>query len=283
MQTLKVFGLMTGLTVLVVAIGGYFGGSGGAVLAFVFAGVMNFGMYWFSDRAVLKMYRARIIGPEDAPELYQMVDRLRQRADLPMPTVAVAPSDQPNAFATGRNPAHAVVCVTTGILKVLPPRELEGVIAHELAHIRHRHMLVGTVAATMAGAIAMLASIARWGLILGGFGGRDDRGQNPLALLIMAIVAPLAAAIIHMAISRQNEFQADATAAGITDDPMGLAGALQRIEGYAKQIPMPVNPAAAQLAIINPLSGGRGSGLMRLFRTHPPTEDRVARLSELGN
>jgi heat shock protein HtpX len=262
MQTLKVFGMMTGLTVLVVGVGGYFGGSGGAVLAFAFAGVMNFGMYWFSHRAVLKMYRARIIGPEDAPELYQMVDRLRQRADLPMPTVAVAPSDQPNAFATGRNPAHAVVCVTTGILQVLPPRELEGVIAHELAHIRHRHMLVGTVAATMAGAIAMLASIARWGLILGGFGGRDDRGQNPLALLIMAIVAPLAAAIIHMAISRQNEFQADATAAGITDDPMGLAGALQRIEGYAKQIPMPVNPAAAQLAIINPLSGGRGSGVM---------------------
>ncbi len=282
MQTLKVFGLMTGLTVLIVAVGGYFGGSGGAVLAFVFAGVMNFGMYWFSDRAVLKMYRARIIGPEDAPELYQMVDRLRKRADLPMPTVAVAPSEQPNAFATGRNPAHAVVCFTTGILKLLPPRELEGVLAHELAHIRHRHMLVGTVAATMAGAIAMLASIARWGLILGGFGGRDDRGQNPLALLIMAIVAPLAAAIIHMAISRQNEFQADATAAGITGDPMGLAGALQRIEGYAKQIPMPVNPAAAQLAIINPLSGGRGSGVMRLFRTHPPTEDRIARLRELG-
>jgi heat shock protein HtpX len=282
MQTLKVFGMMTGLTVLVVGVGGYFGGSGGAVLAFAFAGVMNFGMYWFSDRAVLKMYRARIIAPEDAPELYQMVDRLRQRANLPMPTVAVAPSEQPNAFATGRNPAHAVVCVTTGILQLLPPRELEGVIAHELAHISHRHMLVGTVAATMAGAIAMLASIARWGLILGGFGGRDDRGQNPLSLLIMAIVAPLAAAIIHMAISRQNEFQADATAAGITDDPMGLAGALHRIEGYAKQIPMPVNPAAAQLAIINPLSGGRGSGVMRLFRTHPPTEDRIARLRELG-
>jgi heat shock protein HtpX len=281
MQTLKVFGMMTGLTVLVVAVGGYFGGSGGAVLAFVFAGVMNFGMYWFSDRAVLKMYRARIIGPEDAPELYQMVDRLRQRAHLPMPTVAVAPSEQPNAFATGRNPAHAVVCVTAGILKLLPPRELEGVLAHELAHIRHRHMLVGTIAATMAGAIAMLASIARWGLILGGFGGRDDRGQNPLALLIMAIVAPLAAAIIHMAISRQNEFQADATAAGITGDAMGLAGALRRIEGYAQQIPMPVNPAAAQLAIINPLSGGRGSGVMRLFRTHPPTEDRIARLREL--
>ncbi len=278
MQTLKVFGMMTGLTVLVVAIGSYFGGSGGAVLAFVLAAAMNLGMYWFSDRAVLRMYRARVIGPQDAPELYQMVDRLRQRAGLPMPTVAVAPSEQPNAFATGRNPDHAVVCVTAGIVRALPPRELEGVIAHELAHIQHRHMLVGAVAATMAGAIAMLASIARWGLILGGFGGRDDRGDNPFALLIMAIVAPVAAAIIHMAISRQNEYQADATAARITGDPQGLAGALQRIESHARRIPLPVNPAAAQLAIINPLSGGRGGGIMGLFRTHPPTEERVARL-----
>jgi heat shock protein HtpX len=277
-QTLKVFGMMTGLTVLVVAIGSYFGGSGGAVFAFVLAAAMNLGMYWFSDRAVMRMYRARIIGPQDAPELYQMVDRLRERAGLPMPTVAVAPSEQPNAFATGRNPDHAVVCVTAGILRALPPRELEGVIAHELAHIQHRHMLVGAVAATMAGAIAMLASIARWGLILGGFGGRDDRGDNPLALLIMAIVAPLAAAIIHMAISRQNEYQADATAARITGDPLGLAGALQRIESHAQRIPLPVNPAAAQLAIINPFSGGRGGGIMGLFRTHPPTEERVARL-----
>jgi heat shock protein HtpX len=281
MQTLKVFGMMAGLTVLVVGAGGYFGGSGGAMIAFVMAALMNLGMYWFSDRAVLKMYRARVIGPQDAPDLYGMVDRLRQRAGLPMPTVAIAPSEQPNAFATGRNPAHAVVCVTAGILRLLPPRELEGVIAHELAHIRHRHMLVGAIAATMAGAIAMLASIARWGLLLGGFGGRDNRGENPLALLIMAIVAPLAAAIIHMAISRQNEFQADATAARITSDPVGLASALQRIEGYARQIPMPVNPAAAQLAIINPLSGGRSAGILGLFRTHPPTEDRIARLQEL--
>jgi len=280
-QTLKVFGMMTGLTVLVVAIGSYFGGTGGAVFAFVLAAAMNFGMYWFSDRAVMRMYRARVIGPQDAPELYVMVDRLRQRAGLPMPTVAVAPSEQPNAFATGRNPHHAVVCVTAGIIRALPPRELQGVLAHELAHIQHRHMLVGTVAATMAGAIAMLASIARWGLILGGFGGRDDRGENPFAILVMALVAPIAAAIIHMAISRQNEYQADATAARITGDPMGLAGALQRIEGYARQIPLPVNPAAAQLAIINPLSGGRGGGLMGLFRTHPPTEERIARLRKI--
>jgi len=277
MQTMKVFAMMTGLTLLVVGIGSYFGGSSGAVLAFVVAAVMNFGMYWFSDRAVLSMYKARIIGPQDAPELYAMVDRLRQRAGLPMPTVAIAPSEQPNAFATGRSPERAVVCMTAGILRALPPRELEGVIAHELGHVRHRHMLVGTVAATMAGAIAMLASIARWGLILGGYGGRDGDDNNPFAILILAIVAPLAATIIHLAISRQNEFQADAAAARITGDPMGLASALQHIEAQAQRLPMAVNPAAAQLAIINPLKGG-GRGLMSLFRTHPPTEERIARL-----
>lgn len=167
MQMVKVIGLMTGLTVLLVGFGQYFGGSNGAILFLVLAAVMNFGMYWFSDRAVLKMYRARILGPEDAPDLYRMVDRLRQAAGLPMPTLALAPSEQPNAFATGRNAAHAVVCVTAGIVKLLPPRELEGVIAHELGHIKHRHMLVGTIAATMAGAVAMLASVARWGMILG--------------------------------------------------------------------------------------------------------------------
>jgi len=282
MQTLKVFGMMTALTVLVVGAGQYLGGSGGAALAFTLAVAMNFGMYWFSDRAVLRMYKARVIGEEDAPELYRMVDRLRQRADLPMPTVAVAPSEQPNAFATGRGPNHAVVCVTAGIMRALPRRELEGVIAHELAHIKHRHMLVGTVAATMAGAVAMLASIARWGLIFGGFGGRDDGDSNPFALLAMLIVAPIAAAIVQLAISRQNEFQADATAARITGDPEGLAGALGRIEAHAKQVPMRVNPAAAQLAIVNPLAGGKGQAFTGLFRTHPPTEERVKRLRELA-
>ncbi len=282
MQTLKVFGLMTALTILVVGVGQYLGGTGGAVMAFGFAVIMNFGMYWFSDKAVLKMYKARIVSESDAPELYRMVDRLRQKADLPMPTVAVAPSDQPNAFATGRGPKHAVVCVTRGIMQTLSPRELEGVIAHELAHIQHRHMLVGTVAATMAGAIAMLASIARWGLIFGGLGGRDGDGDsNPIVLLATLIVAPIAAAIVQMAISRQNEFQADATAARITGDPDGLAGALRRIEAQARQIPMQVNPAAAQLAIVNPFSGGKVRGLMKLFSTHPPTEERVERLKGL--
>jgi heat shock protein HtpX len=237
-------------------------------------------MYWFSDRAVLKMYRARALGPQDAPDLYRMVDELRQTAGLPMPKLALAPSEQPNAFATGRNPANAVVCVTAGIVRLLPPRELAGVIAHELAHIKHRHMLVGTIAATMAGAIATIANIAQWGMIFGGFGGRDDRGQNPFAMLIMIIVAPLAAMIVQMAISRQNEYQADATAARLTRDPGGLAGALQRIEGYAHQIPMAVNPAAAQLAIINPLAGRRAA-FSGLFNTHPSTEERVARLRQM--
>lgn len=277
MQTLKVFGMMAALTMVFVGFGAFLGGSSGAVFFFVLAAAMNFGMYWFSDRAVLAMYRARVIGPEDAPELYRMVDRLRQRAGLPMPTVAVAASEQPNAFATGRNPQHAVVCVTAGILRLLPPKELEGVLAHELAHIQHRHMLVGTLAATLAGAVAMLGSVVRWGMIFGGFGGRDDRDGNPIALLAMAILAPVGAMIVQLAISRQNEFQADATAARITGDPLSLASALQHIEGYARQIPMPVNPAAAQLAIINPLSGSR-QAFLGLFRTHPATEARIERL-----
>lgn len=276
MQHTKVFLLMAGLTAFVAFVGGMLGGQGGALIAFGLAVVMNVGMYWFSDRAVLKMYKARIIGPEDAPQLYDMVDRLRQRAQLPMPTVAIAPSPQPNAFATGRNPEHAVVCFTQGILQTLSPEELAGVTAHELAHIKHRHMLVSTVAATMAGALGILASIARWGAI---FGGRSDDDNNPIAVLALAIVAPIGAAIIQMAISRQNEFQADRTAGEITGQPIHLADALRRLEHGARRLPMNVNPAAAQLAIVNPLAG-RGGGLTGLFRTHPPTEERVARLEE---
>jgi heat shock protein HtpX len=277
MERVKVFVLMAGLTALMVVLGGVLvGGTEGMMLFFVIAAVMNFGMYWFSDKMVLKMYKAKIIGPEDAPELYEMVDRLRQRAGLPMPTVAIAPAEQPNAFATGRNHQHAVVCCTAGILKLVNRQELEGVIAHELAHIKHRHMLVGTVAATVAGAIAMIANIVKWGAIFGG--GRDNGNGNPMAALAVAIVAPIAAMIIQFAISRQNEFQADATAARITGRPQDLASALQRLDAYAQRIPMQVNPAAAQLAIVNPL---RGPGAMRLFSTHPATEDRVARLREL--
>jgi heat shock protein HtpX len=278
MQHLKVFTLMAGLTALLVVLGAYFAGQQGAILFFILAAVMNFGMFWFSDKAVLRMYRAKVVSPQDAPDLYRMVDELRQRAELPMPTVAIAPSEQPNAFATGRNHNKAVVCVTAGLLKLVDRRELAGVIAHELAHIKHYHMLVSTVAATMAGAIALLASVARWGAILGGGRGGD---RNPIALIIMSIVAPLAAMIVQMAISRANEFQADRTGARIAGSPDGLASALQRLESAARRIPMEVNPAAAQLAIVNPLAGVRGQALTGLFRTHPPTEDRIARLREL--
>jgi heat shock protein HtpX len=277
-QRMKVFVLMAGLTALLVVLGGYLGGQQGAVLFFVIAALMNFGMFWFSDRAVLRMYRARIIGPEDAPELYMMVDRLRQRAGLPMPRVAIAPSEQPNAFATGRSHKKAVVCVTAGLLKLVDRTELEGVVAHELAHVKHNHMLLSTLAATMAGAIALLASVARWGAILGG--GRDG-DRNPFALIVMSIVAPLAAMIVQMAISRANEFQADRTGAQIAGASEGLASALQRLDGYSRRIPMQVNPAAAQLAIVNPLAGLRGGGFTKLFSTHPPMEERVARLREL--
>jgi heat shock protein HtpX len=279
MQIAKVFGLMTALTLFLVLVGQYVGGSQGAVFFFILAMAMNFATYWFSDRAVLRMYKAQVIGPNDAPELFRMVDRLRQNAGLPMPTVAIAPQAQPNAFATGRNKDHAVVCVTIGLMNMLNEKELEGVIAHELAHIKHRHMLVGTLAAGLAGTVAMLASIAKWGVILGT--GRDDDRGNPFVLLIMAFVAPLVAIIIQTAISRQNEFQADATAARIVGDRRGLQSALRRIQAGAERIPMHVNPAGAHMAIINPFSGGAINALERLTSTHPPTQERIAALDQV--
>jgi heat shock protein HtpX len=277
MQMLKVVALMTGLTLLLVGLGGYFGGSNGAMIMFVVAAVMNFGSYWFSDKAVLRMYRAQIIDRNQAPDLYNMVERLAQRGGVPMPVVAIAPSEQPNAFATGRSPEKGVVCFTQGILRALPLEEIEGVTAHELAHIKHRHMLVGTIAATMAGAISMLSQFA---FFFGG--GRDRENNNPIAMILMLVLGPIAAMIIQMAISRQNEYQADKTAAEITGKPLGLARALRRLEAGARQIPMEVNAAAAQLAIVNPLTGRRGLGLSGLFTTHPPTEERVARLEALA-
>ena len=277
---MRVFLLMAGLTALLVVFGQMLYGSGGAVMFFIIAAVMNLLMYWFSDRVVLKMYKARVIARADAPELYDMVDRLRQRAGLPMPVVAIAPSEQPNAFATGRNPEKAVVCFTAGILKLVQRDELEGVTAHELAHIKHRHMLVGALAATMAGAIAMLANVVKWGAIFG-MGGRDGEGQNPFAMLALAIVMPIVAMIIQFAISRQNEFQADRTAAEISGQPLALASALRRLDAMAHRIPMAVNPAAAHLAIVNPLAGSRG-GFIKLFSTHPPTEERVAALQAIA-
>jgi heat shock protein HtpX len=278
MNNVKVFVLMAGLTALFGAIGASFGGQSGMVMALLFAGAMNVFMYYSSSTMVLKMYKARVITPADAPELYAMVDRLRQRAGLPMPTVAIAPHEQPNAFATGRNPEHSVVCVTEGILKVVSRDELEGVIAHELGHIKNRDMLLQTITATMAGAISMMANFAMF------FGGRGDDGEdsNPIAAIAMLLLAPLAASLIQMAISRQREFKADAVGAEITGKPRDLAGALLKLDAYAKQIPMQVNPSAAPLAQVNPLQAFHGRGMMSLFSTHPPTEVRVAKLEALA-
>ena len=277
MNNLKVFVLMAGLTALFIAIGGAIGGQGGMVIALALAALMNFIMYWTSSSMVLRAYGARVVTAADAPELYAMVDRLRQRAGLPMPTLAIAPHEQPNAFATGRNPEHAVVCVTAGILTVMPPQELEGVIAHELAHIKNRDMLLQTIAATMAAAISNLANFAFF------FGGhRDDEGGNPYAGLLMAIVAPIAAMLIQFAISRQREFRADAVGAEISGRPLGLASALTRLDAFARRVPMAVSPAVAPLAQVNPLAA-YGGGITKLFSTHPPTEERVARLRALAS
>ena len=288
MEKLKVLGLMTVLTLLLVGLGGYIGGNGGAALFFGIALVMNFGMYWFSDKIVLRQYRAHIVAPGEEggrfDRLYEMVDRLRTNAKMPMPTVAVSEQPQPNAFATGRNPEHAVVCVTRGMWDMVSSghmsvEELEAVIAHELAHIRHYHMLVGTIAASMAGAVMMIGNMLQWGAIFG-MGGRDGERGNPIALIALAILAPIAAMIIQLAISRRNEFEADEGGARISGNPMALAGALQKIEAIAQRHPMHVSQSAAHLAIINPLSGV--GGMMSLFRTHPPTEERVARLRQLA-
>jgi heat shock protein HtpX len=276
MGNFKVFVLMAGLTALFGALGGYIGGSGGMMVALLFAGVMNFVMYFGSAKMVLRMYRARIVTAAEAPELYEMVDRLRQRAGLPMPTVAIAPHEQPNAFATGRNREHAVVCVTEGILRVVGREELEGIIAHELAHIRNRDMLLQTFTATLAGAVSNLAHL---GLFFGGSG--DDEGGNPAGGLLMAIVAPIAAMLIQFAISRQREFKADAVGAEISGRPLALANALTKLDRTAHQIPMQVSPAAAPLAIVNPLAAF-GGGVTKLFSTHPPTAERVARLQALA-
>jgi heat shock protein HtpX len=264
---------MAGMTALFGAVGGLIGGQGGMIMALVFAALMNVVMYWASARMVLKMYRAQILTREQAPELYDMVDRLRQRAGLPMPTLAIAPHAQPNAFATGRDYDHAVVCVTQGLLDLVPRDELEGVIAHELAHIKNRDMLLQTVTATLAGAISNLAN---FGLFFGG----GDEDDNPFALIGMAILAPIAAMIIQMAISRQREFKADAVGAQISGRPIGLANALRRLEAGARAVPMHVSPAAAPLAQVNPLAA-RGGGIGKLFSTHPPTEERVARLQAM--
>jgi len=270
----KTFVLMAGLMGLFLLAGQLLGGSQGLMMALVFGIAINFGMYFFSDKMVLRMYGAKVVGPEQAPELYAMIDRLRQRAGLPMPVVAVAPHEQPNAFATGRNPEHAVVAVTTGILKYVPQDELEGVLAHELAHVKNRDMLTSTIAATIAGAISNLPYLLMFG------GGRDDEHGHPAAQLALALLGPIGAMLIQFAISRQREFEADRVGAQILGRPQPLANALRRLDALAHRIPMDVAPAAAPLAQVNPLAA-HGGGMLKWFSTHPPTEERVARLEAM--
>jgi heat shock protein HtpX len=272
-KTALLLGLLSGV---LLTIGELLGGANGLVVAFGLAAVMNLGSYWFSDKIVLRMYRAQEVGPEHP--LYRIVERLTVRASLPMPKVYIIPDPTPNAFATGRNPAHAAVAATEGILKVLSEHELEGVIAHELAHVKHRDILISSVAATIAAAIMMTARMAHFAALFGGYGGRGDdrdRGNNPIALLATMILAPLAAALIQMAISRSREFAADAGGAQIAGNPYGLADALRKIDAVAKRVPLDANPATAHMFIVKPFSG---AGLMSLFSSHPPTEARIRAL-----
>jgi len=273
MNMLKTMVLMVFLSVMLIAIGGALGGRTGMTFALIMAFGINFITYWFSDKIVLRMYKAREVTEGEAPELYGIVRRLSQKAALPMPKVYIVDEDQPNAFATGRNPEHAAVAATTGILRILSREELEGVLAHELAHVKHRDILISTIAATIAGAISYLAQMAQWAMIFGGR--RDDEDSSPIATIVMMIVAPIAAMLVQMAISRSREFSADEGGAEISGNPMSLANALKKLDMASKQIPMNANPATAHMFIVNPLSAGM---LMKLFSTHPPMEERIARL-----
>ena len=279
MGTLKTTFLMALLTVLLVTAGSMLGGQGGMMMAFVFALVMNGVSYWFSDKIVLRMYGAQELDPQAAPKLFQIVQELALRAGIPMPKVYVIPQDTPNAFATGRNENHAAVAVTEGIVRMLSENELRGVLAHELAHIKNRDILIGTIAATLAGAISMLANIAQWGMIFGGRSDDNREGGHPIVALAMIIIAPLAAMIVQLAISRSREYGADATGAAISGDPMSLANALRKLHLGVERIPMDANPATAHMFIVNPLTGG---GLMNLFSTHPAMEERIRRLEQMA-
>jgi heat shock protein HtpX len=280
MNTLKMTLIFLVLMLLFIWIGGMIGGTQGMVIAFALAVVMNFIAYWFSDKMVLSMYRAKEIKEADNPRLFRIAKMVATKASMPMPRVYIIPTKGPNAFATGRNPEHAAVAATEGVMELLNDDELEGVIGHEMAHVQNYDMLIGTVAATIAGAIGILSSMARWGAIFGGFGGRDnDRGGNGLSLLVAAIVAPLVAMILQMAISRQREFKADAEGGRITGKYIGLASALEKIHRSPVQLNLDDRPATANLMIANPLSG---KGFTKLFSTHPPVEQRIAKLKELA-
>jgi heat shock protein HtpX len=267
--------LLAVLTAMLVLLGGALGGQQGMVIAFVLALAMNFASYWWSDKIVLAMYRAEPISEAQAPGLYGIVRRLTTKAGIPMPRVYLIPTEQPNAFATGRNPEHAAVAVTEGIMRILDDDELEGVLAHELAHVTNRDVLISTIAATLAGAITYLAHMAQWAAFFGGHRSDDDDGPSPIAMMLMAMVAPIAAMLVQLAVSRAREFQADATGARLAGRSWGLTKALEKLEMAKQAVPMDANPATAHLFIVNPLSG---QALMRLFSTHPPIEERIARL-----
>lgn len=281
MNTFKTFMLMLVLMLLFMWLGFLFGGSSGMLFAFVFASLLNFGMYWFSDKLVLKMYKAREVNETDHPRLYRIVKSVAQKAMLPMPKVYIVPSQGPNAFATGRNPQHAAVAATEGILQILNDDELEGVIGHEMAHVQNRDMLIGTIAATFAGAIGYIAHMAQWGAIFGGYGRSDDNrgGGGMIGVLVAAIVAPLAAMLLQTAISRQREYKADAEGGRITGKYHGLASALDKLHRSPVQLNLKDKPATANLMIINPLSG---KGMIHLFSTHPPVQERIKRLRDLA-
>ena len=264
------------MTMLMVFFGDLFGGKSGMIFAFILAMGMNFFSYWFSDKIVLSMYNAEEITPSDNPELYGIVQELASRANLPMPRVYVIPEQSPNAFATGRNPEHSAVAVTEGLLQIMDREELKGVLAHEMSHIKNRDILIGSIAATMAGAIMILANMARWSLFFGGMrDDEDDGGLGILGVIVMAIIAPIAALIIQMAISRSREYLADETGAKLAGTPLGLANALEKLALYSRKMPLNANPATAHMFIVNPLSG---SSIANLFSTHPPIEERIARL-----
>ena len=270
--------LLAVLTALLVLIGGAVGGQQGMLVAFVLALAMNFFSYWFSDKIVLAMYGARPIEESQAPALYRIVRTLATRGGIPMPRVYLIPSETPNAFATGRNPQHAAVAVTEGSMRILDEEELEGVLAHELSHVKNRDVLIATIAATLAGAITYLAHMAQWAMIFGGRRDDEEEGGGVLGGILMAILAPIAAMLIQMAVSRAREFQADATGARLAGKPWGLAKALEKLEMASKAVPMDASPATAHLFIVNPLSG---RSLLRLFSTHPPIEERIARLRSM--
>ncbi len=278
MNTLKTAFFLTILTLLLVFIGRLLGGNSGMIIALVFAAIMNLGSYWFSDKIVLGMYRAQRIEEKDNPGLYRIVRNIATQANLPMPKVYIIPTDSPNAFATGRNPQHAAVAVTSGILRILDENELEGVLSHEMAHIRNRDILIGSIVATIAGAISMLAYMAQFALIFAGGRGDRDRGGG-LATLFLAIVAPIAALLIQMAISRSREYQADTSGAKFIHKPLALANALRKLSYASRRVPLNAQPLTAHLFIVNPLSG---RGMANLFSTHPPLEERISRLEQMA-